>query len=69
VESLTSLVESTGYKVLEIGTFFIKPFTHEQMQRILDQKIIDSQVLMGLNAMSDALPAMGAEIYTNLKLS
>lgn len=69
VESLTSLVESTGYKVLEIGTFFIKPFTHEQMQRILDQKIIDSRVLMGLNAMSDALPTMGAEIYTNLKLS
>ena len=45
----------------------IKTFTHSQIQRRKEEKIIDEEVLDGLVKMEKYLPGMGAEIYVNCK--
>ena len=59
-------VEETGFVIEDRGSYFIKPFTHEQMQRCLDEGIINTQVLDGLEKLSDFLPDFGAGIYVNV---
>jgi len=66
--SLIKLVEDEGFKVLSSGSYFIKPFTHEQMYNILNRKIIDSKVIEGFNNLIKYLPEYGSEIYVNIKV-
>ena len=56
-------------EILDKGSYFIKPFTHEQMQKCLDIGIFDEKILDGLNKMIKYMPELGAEIYVVLKLS
>lgn len=68
IESLTATVERIGFRILDKGSFFIKPFTHEQMGQMIEQKIIGNMVLEGLWGLADLLPEYGSEIYVNMKL-
>lgn len=61
--ALVNLVQSEGFRVVDSGSYFIKPFTHAQMARMLDAGTIDATVLLGLERMSRHLPGMGAEIF------
>lgn len=65
MELLLKMVESCGLKVIEKGSYFIKPFTHEQMQRMLDERIIDEKILEGLYNLAEQLEDYGSEIYVN----
>ncbi len=67
MERLTEDVRRAGFAVISRGSYFIKPFTHGQMQRMLDDNIISEQVLEGLDKITEYLPEYGAEIYVNLK--
>lgn len=64
-ESLVTLVESEGFRVVGSGSYFVKPFTHSQMQSMLDGGVIDDRVLRGLERMEKHLPGMGCEIYVD----
>ena len=66
-ESLTKLIELSGFVVIDKGSYFIKPFTHKQMQLMLDNKIINTNVLEGLDRMIKYFPDMGSEIYLNVR--
>jgi len=66
--SLEELCLSCGFAVLKSETAFIKPFTHQQMQELLDNKIIDTKVIDGLMQMSKEMPGYGAEIFLQLGL-
>jgi ubiquinone/menaquinone biosynthesis C-methylase UbiE len=68
MDNLIDLVQKNGFEVIDKGSCFIKPFTHEQMQKMLDNKIINEDVLIGLNQMTKYLPNLGSEIYINAKL-
>ncbi len=69
VDSLKNLVESEGFKVISSGSILLKPFTHSQMQKIIDARIIDAEVLDALDAIcSSQLKEFGSEIYINMKL-
>jgi len=68
MDSLRRLVMDCGLKEKDSGTLFIKPFTHRQMQKMLDEKIIDQAVLDGLDKLVFDLPGKGAEIYMNVGL-
>jgi ubiquinone/menaquinone biosynthesis C-methylase UbiE len=68
MESLTDLVHRFGFEVIDNGSYFIKPFTHLQMQKMLDNSIINADVLMGLNQMIKYMPSLGSEIYINAKI-
>lgn len=65
---LKSLITDCGYEILDSGSYFIKPFTHKQMQEIIENNIIDLKILEGLNKMTKYIPDMGSEIFINFKL-
>ena len=52
---------------MDSGSYFIKLFNHEKMQRMIDIGILDSNILDGLNRMIKYMPDEGAEIYVNVK--
>ncbi|MEA5626227.1 methyltransferase domain-containing protein [Nostoc sp. UHCC 0251] len=67
LESLKSLVISHGFSVIESGSYFVKPFTHEQMQKMYAQNILTKEILNGLYLMVKYMPEMGSEIFVNVK--
>lgn len=66
--TLTSIIVSAGFEVIDSGSFFIKPFMHKQMSELIENKIIDSRVLDGLYNMVRYMPDMGSEIYAEFKI-
>lgn len=52
---------SAGLRVLNEGGYFIKPFTHEQMQRI--QPKLGKEVMDGLFELGKQFPALASEIW------
>lgn len=68
LEELARSVEICGFEVQDKGSYFLKPFTHNQMYEMMDKEIISQQVLDGLYEMTDLLPDLGSEIFVNCKL-
>jgi methyltransferase family protein len=65
---LVEMVENHGFEVLEWGTYFVKPFTHSQMEGMLAAGTIDMRVVEGLNRMTRYLPDLGCEMFVNARL-
>lgn len=65
-ETLVRFVESAGFRVVDKGGYFIKPFTHGQMQRMLDAGILTKAMLDGFYALAKKWPGLGSEIYVNM---
>lgn len=63
IETLTALVNQCKYDVIYTETAFLKPFTHTQMQAMLDKNILNDNILDGLYKLSVEMPEQGAEIY------
>jgi hypothetical protein len=68
-ESLGDLVRASGFKVLEQGSYFLKPFTHGQMQELRDSGFLTPAMLEGLWGMTRHMPGLGSEIFVNLQLA
>ncbi len=64
-DSLIKLVETNGLKVIESGSFFLKPFSHNQMYALMNSGILNRDVLDGLYNLGKHLPEYGSEIYIN----
>lgn len=62
--SLAALVEAAGLTVIERGGYFVKPFTHEQMDQL---PFLDARMLDGLWLLGRELPELAAEIYVNTR--
>lgn len=41
LESLSDLITNNGFEIIESGSYFLKPFTHEQMAELLNNNIIN----------------------------
>lgn len=68
MKSLTELVTSEGYTILDSGSAFLKPFTHQQMQQCLDSGILNEEILDALDYMCDScMKEYGSEIYVNMR--
>lgn len=65
--ALAATVGAAGFEVLRAGTYFVKPFTHAQMQQMLDARVIDAAVVRGLEAMTKHLPGMGCEAFVDVR--
>jgi SAM-dependent methyltransferase len=63
---LLALVGEQGFRVLASGTYFVKPFTHGQMEAMLAAGIIDARVIDGLARMVRYMPDLGCEMYVDL---
>lgn len=70
--SLTTLcdfIEQSGFRILDKGSFFIKPFNHEKMTQCIKREIIDSALLDGLSKMIKYMPDYGCEIFANCRIN
>jgi len=65
LDSLTALVKEAGFVIAESGSYLIKPFTHAQMQHLLDLGILTEDLITGLMKMEKYIPGLGAEIFVN----
>lgn len=65
MELLKKEVEEAGFEILDEGSYFVKPFTHAQMQKCMDAGIIDDKVILGLERLIKYMPEYGAGIYVN----
>ena len=61
--SITALFASSGFEVTKIESYFIKPFTHEQMDAILSLPFFTKDIMRGLFKMIKYMPDMGCEIF------
>jgi ubiquinone/menaquinone biosynthesis C-methylase UbiE len=68
MDLLVKTLESHDFEVIDSGSYFIKPFTHTQMQLLVDNKIINEEILEGFYAMIKYFPEMGSEIYSNVRI-
>lgn len=66
---LENQVREVGFKVIEKGSYFVKPFTHNQMFAMLQEDIISEKVLNGLYNLVNYIPEYGSEIYVNVILN
>ncbi len=65
-QSLRALVEANELEVANDGGYFVKPFTHVQME--LARSILTDKVLEGLWSLGRELPDLASEIFVNVKL-
>ena len=63
MHDLINLVSEAGFVIQEQGQYFLKPFSHAQMIKMIESGIIDEKVLDGLYEMGKE--NFGAEIYVN----
>ncbi len=66
IRTLSELVDKCGFIIKDKGSYFIKPFTHRQMQYLLDHGLIGREILDGLDKMISHMPDLGAEIFVNV---
>ncbi len=65
---LTNILEESGFELIEKGGYFIKPFTHEQMETIVAEFASD-ELLTGLHLLGKKYPELASEIYCNIRKS
>lgn len=66
-ETLVNLVRRAGFDVVEKGGMFVKPFTHAQMQHLLDHGFLNQSMLDGFSKLAYSMPEMASEIWLNVK--
>lgn len=66
MSSLNAIICENGFNVTNHGGFFLKPFSHAQMQEI--DTILTPQLLDGLYEAGKSLPDMASEIFIEFKL-
>lgn len=68
MKSLTELVMSENYEVLDSGSFLLKPFTHKQMQECTDSGFLNDDILDALDKICGSyMKEYGSEIYLNMR--
>ena len=68
LKSLSSLINDCGFEIIDSGSYFIKPFSHNQMAQLIKEKFLNMNSLDGLFKMTKYMPDLGSEIYANFKL-
>lgn len=63
VETLSSFLNTSGFSVSSYGTLFFKPFTHEQMQNLINSGFLTNDMLRGFCGMTQFFPEFGSEIW------
>lgn len=62
-------INEAGFSMLESGGIFVKPFTHAQMQHLVDSGFMTDLMLEGLSKLEAWMPGMGSEIWMNAKVA
>lgn len=68
IETLQSFLHQFGFNVIAAGTIFFKPFTHEQMQQLVDIGFLTTEILQGFYELPKIYPDFGSEIWMTVKI-
>ena len=66
--SLHAELQQAGFSPIDQGSLFVKPFTHAQMQRLVDNGFCTPAMLDGFDSLTRQLPDLGSEIWVNAKV-
>ena len=66
-DMLADEMTKAGFQIIDQNSYFVKPFTHAQMQKCMDNGIINDDILLGLEKVVKYMPDLGAGIYVNVK--
>lgn len=64
---LKAMLVECGYEIIDEGGFFVKPFSHEQMYKMIQARIINEKVLNGLYSLGEYMVDFASELYVNCK--
>ena len=67
MDRLVKLLEKYKFEIIDKGGYFIKPFSHSQMAKMLEYEIIDEKSLEGLYNLK-VLEEFSSEIFVNVKV-
>lgn len=62
---LSEAMKSAGFEVIEQGSYFVKPFTHGQMDALAKTGFLTQAMLDGLWNIAKHFPENGSEIFVN----
>ncbi|MEO8057845.1 MAG: methyltransferase [Burkholderiales bacterium] len=65
--ALDAELAKAGFKVVDAGSLFVKPFTHAQMQRLVDTGFMTPALLDGLDRLAHTLPNLGSELWLDAR--
>lgn len=68
ISNLINEIERAGFVVKNSGSIFIKPFSHKQMQELINIGFIDEAMLDGFDKLISYFPDFGSEIWVNVVL-
>ena len=66
--SLNAELAQAGFEVVESGSLFVKPFTHGQMQQLVNGGFMTREMLDGWDRLIEFLPELGSEIWANARI-
>ncbi len=67
IMKLSNMISNSGLQPIDSGSYFVKPFNHEKMSKLVKEGIIDQHLLDGLYNITKYMPDLGSEIYINAK--
>lgn len=67
LDTLTRTCQAHGFSVQSSGSYFVKPFTHQQMAQLMNDGMLNDALLDGLYRLEKHMPGLGSEIFVNLK--
>lgn len=67
MDTLTTEVQELGFEKIDSGSIFVKPFTHAQMQLLVDSGFITPEMLNGFANLAKMIPDIGSEIWINVR--
>ncbi len=65
--SLQAELSRADFTKAEHGSLFVKPFTHAQMQRLVDEGFMTPAMLDGFDRLVNWLPEFGSELWVNAR--
>jgi SAM-dependent methyltransferase len=65
IAGLDREVAGAGLRVVGRGSILVKPYTHAQMQQLVDSGFLTEQLLEGLDRLTELLPDLGSEIWVD----
>jgi hypothetical protein len=64
---LENLFKKYNFEIISSGSFSFKPFTHNQMEKIIKSKSVDKAIIDNMYKIDKYLNGFGSEIYINIK--
>lgn len=68
IDSLAQELLEAGFQSIANGGILIKPFTHSQMQTLVDREFLKPNMLYGFDQLAKDIPIISSEIWVNAKI-